>query len=61
MPSAEDVFGTMAGAALSPLVSAASLLLRRRRAKVAVAVSFANILWPTKVVSGKIVFGLPGS
>jgi hypothetical protein len=51
----------MAGAALSPLVSAASLLLRRRRAKVAVAVSFANILWPTKVVSGKIVFGLPGS
>lgn len=33
MPSAEDVFGTMAGAALSPLVSAASLLLRRRCAK----------------------------
>ena len=30
--------------------------------KVAVAVGFANILWPTKVVTGKIVIlGLPGS
>ncbi|MGC2461155.1 MAG: hypothetical protein WA446_09335 [Steroidobacteraceae bacterium] len=30
--------------------------------KVAVAVGLTNILWPTKVVTGKIViFGLPGS